>query len=397
MTDTRWDLLIVGAGISGLTLAHYARSAGWRTLVLEAENRPGGCVHSHRPEGTDFWLELGAHTAFNSYRNLLGVIEAEGLAPQITPKANVNFRFYADGQVQSLFSQIGFGELFRSLPRLLSEKKAGQTVRAYYSRVLGEKNYQRLFGHAFNAVICQEAADFPADILFGQRQKRKDVTRRFTFPAGMQTLTDTLAGGREVRLGCTARQVLEAEGGFEVLAGEGERLRTRRLALATAADAASALLGEADPNLAAHLSAISTVTVESLGVAVEKKALQLPLMAGLIGGGQPFYSMVARDAVGHDRFRGFTFHFRPGALPPDRQLALGARVLGVPDSALHDPTYKQTRLPALRVGHARWLEKLDAMLAGLPLAVTGNYFTGVSMEDCTSRSRQEFERLASLA
>ena len=44
MTDR--DLLIIGAGISGLSMAHYAAAAGLNVLVLEQEDRVGGCLHS---------------------------------------------------------------------------------------------------------------------------------------------------------------------------------------------------------------------------------------------------------------------------------------------------------------------------------------------------------------
>ena len=51
------------------------------------------------------------------------------------------------------------------------------------------------------------------------------------------------------------------------------------------------------------------------------------------------------------------------------------------------------RLPALRVGHGDWVNVVDRALAGNRLALTGNYFAGVAIEDCVTRSRREFERL----
>ena len=45
-----YDLLIIGAGISGLSMAHYAAGAGWNALVLERERQPGGCLCSHRSQ-----------------------------------------------------------------------------------------------------------------------------------------------------------------------------------------------------------------------------------------------------------------------------------------------------------------------------------------------------------
>ncbi|MBR1869606.1 MAG: FAD-dependent oxidoreductase, partial [Bacteroidales bacterium] len=35
-------VIVIGAGISGLTAAVYARRAGWNTLVLEKCANPGG-------------------------------------------------------------------------------------------------------------------------------------------------------------------------------------------------------------------------------------------------------------------------------------------------------------------------------------------------------------------
>jgi protoporphyrinogen oxidase len=53
-------------------------------------------------------------------------------------------------------------------------------------------------------------------------------------------------------------------------------------------------------------------------------------------------------------------------------------------------------LPSPRVSHAALIESLNATLAGMPLFLVGNYFEGVSIEDCTIRAVQEFDRLTSL-
>jgi protoporphyrinogen/coproporphyrinogen III oxidase len=47
----------------------------------------------------------------------------------------------------------------------------------------------------------------------------------------------------------------------------------------------------------------------------------------------------------------------------------------------------------LRAGHSELVERIDALLAGGRLAITGNWFLGVSIEDCLTRSRRELERL----
>ncbi|MEV7970415.1 NAD(P)/FAD-dependent oxidoreductase [Sphaerisporangium sp. NPDC088356] len=50
------DVVVIGAGISGLTAAQRLRDAGLGVAVLEARNRVGGRIRTHRPS----LLELGA-------------------------------------------------------------------------------------------------------------------------------------------------------------------------------------------------------------------------------------------------------------------------------------------------------------------------------------------------
>ena len=59
-----YDVIVIGAGISGMSFAHYATKANLNVLILEKSPRSGGTFHSSKmeKEGADFWIELGAHT-----------------------------------------------------------------------------------------------------------------------------------------------------------------------------------------------------------------------------------------------------------------------------------------------------------------------------------------------
>ncbi|HEU0265867.1 MAG TPA: FAD-dependent oxidoreductase, partial [Geobacterales bacterium] len=153
----RAELVVIGAGISGLSFAHMASQRGITTLVLEKSDRAGGCFHSHRFLGpsAEFWLELGAHTCYNSYGSFIGVLEELHLTSALLPRQKVSFKMLIDGKLCSIPSQLNFFELACSLPRLLTQNKAASSVVDYYAPIVGRRNYERLFSPAFNAVLSQ--------------------------------------------------------------------------------------------------------------------------------------------------------------------------------------------------------------------------------------------------
>ena len=393
-SEHHYDLLVVGAGISGLSMAHNATAAGLNVLILEQECRAGGCLHSHRfsdePDG--FWLELGAHSVFNSYGNLLAMLEAAQALDRLRPRAKVGFRLIVDGVVRSIPSQLHFSELLLAPFRLLGWKKTGRSVADYFGRIVGPRNYAAVFEPAFNAVICQPASEFPAECLFNPRPRRKDFPRSFTLAGGLQTIAETLANDLPVQYGQTVRAVQQVSDGFRIDTADGV-YHANALCLATPVAEAARLLQPDFPELSAALAQIQTAWVESVGVAVPKAQVKVPPVAGLIGRNAAFYSVVSRDTVPDPAWRGFTFHFRPGALDAASKRDCIAQTLGVPNTALTQVVTKTNQLPALRVGQGDWVGAVDRALAGTRLALTGNYFTGVAIEDCVSRSRVEWERL----
>lgn len=396
-----YDIIIVGAGISGLSLAHCCAGAGMKTLVIEKSGRIGGCFHSHAFAGdaAGFWLELGAHTCYNSYGNLIAILEDCRLLDRLLPREKVPFRMLVEGEIRSIPSQLSFPELFASAWRLFTLEKRGESVASYYSRIVGRKNYERVFAPAFNAVISQPAGDFPADMLFKRRPRRKDVMKSFTLAGGLQTITDTIAARPGVEL-LTGRSVgaLSFEGGaYRLSTDDGASFEARSLALATPPPDAAAILRDIQPELSALLGRIRVETIETVGVALRKEELSLPPLAGIIAVDDVFYSAVSRDTVPHGTHRGFSFHFRAGVAGPEEKLRRIAEVLGVKREALRQVIERESRLPAPVVGHEELTAGIDRIIAGKPLLLTGNYFGGLAVEDCVARSRSEFTRLKSLS
>ena len=166
------------------------------------------------------------------------------------------------------------------------------------------------------------------------------------------------------------------------------------LAIATPPGAAARLLGDAAPELAAQIARVGEVEVTSLGLAVPAPGVEhVPASTFLIPLDDVFYSVVTRDVVPDPVWRGFTFHFKPG-LSADDRLRRACEVLGV-TAADAGPAVEGTAiLPAPALGHRDIVREVDRLLAGGRLAITGNWFGGLSIEDCVQRSRDEWARIA---
>src|SRR6266446_3572985 len=71
------EVVIIGAGVAGLTAARELSTAGARVLVLEARDRLGGRVMTHHAaEGP---VELGAEFVHGAFPEILGVVQEAGL------------------------------------------------------------------------------------------------------------------------------------------------------------------------------------------------------------------------------------------------------------------------------------------------------------------------------
>src|SRR5687768_4269512 len=62
--------VVIGAGLAGLAAAYKLKMAGWDVTVLEARDRIGGRVFTHKFAGTDLICELGAEWVGESHERI---------------------------------------------------------------------------------------------------------------------------------------------------------------------------------------------------------------------------------------------------------------------------------------------------------------------------------------
>lgn len=394
------DVVVIGGGLSGLGFAFHAARAGRAAHVVEQDGRAGGCIDT-RTTADGFWIELGAHTCYSSYGAFIELLEALDLLGELQPRGKAVLRF-VDGDailpgknLGALLRQMSLWELARSLPRMLGASTDGQTVQSHYSRIVGAGNYERVLGPMLSAVPSQRADGFPADMLFKTRPRRKDVLPSFTLKGGLGTFAERVR--RQPRLtiatGRAATAVARDGAGFAVTLSDGERLTAELVAIATPPRAAARLLASIAPDPARRIGELGEATVDSVGVVVRaERVAGVPYATFLIPRGDIFHSVVTRDVVPDPSWRGFVFHFQPGH-DEDTRLARITRLLGVERGDLAERVDRRTVLPSPALGHRDVVAALDAALASERIAVVGNWFAGLAIEDCAQRARAEWQRV----
>jgi UDP-galactopyranose mutase len=399
------DLIVVGGGISGLALAWKAARSGTRTLVLEREDRVGGCLRSERlPDG--FWFEMGAHTTYNSYGAFLDVVAGTGLTGNVAERGPARGRFgllrggeYRWLSPPKVLLELGWLEAAVHVPFGILRGKQGETVSSYYSRLIGRRNFERVLSPLFAAVPSQIADGFPAEgpgSLFKKRPRRQEFPRSFGIRGGLQGVCEAVAAtpGVEVERGVAVKRVARAGRGFAVTTADGRTLGAPLAAVAVPPEQASEMLREGFPELAETIARVKMVDVESIGAVLPRARCWMPECAFLVAAGDAFYSIVTRDTFPDPERRAFAFHFRPGVARSEK-LKRVAEVLRVGHEELGASLAEDARkLPAPALGHADVVRELDRRLAGGKLALTGNYFAGLAIEECVLRSNSEWARIS---
>lgn len=378
------DLVIVGGGISGLALAHFARrEAGIEDLVvLEAESRPGGKVQTEWIDG--YCCEWGPQGFLDNVQDTLDLADQLGLGPDLVRASDASSdRFIArGGRLRRVplsppaFLTSGVltlpGRLRVLLEPFQARGPAEESVFDFAARRIGAEAASVLVDAMVTGVYAGDPhrlslpATFPrmremesvhGSLVKAMLAKARDRRRAraqgreappaagpagpggtlTTFRLGMQQLTDTLAaslGGR-VRTSASVERIETSELGFVVHSGASERIEARSVALAVPpAPAARLLRGLLAEHAIAALEAIPAVKV---AVVMTGYGTARPFATATRGFGFLVPAVERRRVLG-TIFCDATF---PGQAPPGRTLLRtllgGARdgeVLDLTDSDL---------------------------------------------------------------
>jgi oxygen-dependent protoporphyrinogen oxidase len=442
------SVIVIGAGISGLTAAYLLHSSGHEVAVFDQDDMPGGRMRSERFGG--FLMECGANSLAGpatAGENLIAALDLGGEKVMRSSAARSRY-LVRDGRARALpvgacrFILSSFFT-FAGRLRLLMEpfaavRRDDETVAAFTRRRLGQEMLDYVVDplvaglHAGDPQQLSVSAVFPqlkrleyryGSIILGaigSRLRRGGEPAAyspgkrmlFSFRQGLGMLPRAIAkqlGGR-VFLGHRVESLRRGAGGcFRVLVRRGAATRwitADSVVVALPAYAAASVLGGLDGPTAETLAGISHPPLAVVFLGYRASTIAHPLD----GLGMLMPAVEKRDVLGIL----FSSTLFAGRAPPGHA-ALTAFVGGArqPQLALLEagelqelahgevrrllgahaaPVLARTRLwrrglPQPGLDHARRIAEVAALEGEHPgLFFTGNYFSGVSTVACIQQA-----------
>ncbi|MBZ5536429.1 MAG: protoporphyrinogen oxidase [Acidobacteriia bacterium] len=317
-------IIVLGAGISGLTCAYRLHQAGIDVEVLDREAAPGGVMQTRAVDG---FLTEGGPNSFQSGEEVLSLIHDVGLDGELLEAdAQMPRYIYFRGQLHR--APMGPGALiFTKLLsagaklKLVREPWAPsnpdgheESIREFVTRRLGGELHDVMLAPLVSGIYAGDTAKLSMQSVFpllveletkyggllkgfmrhmkAERKKREAEGRAKTrrtlcsFKNGLKTFPVKIAGqlGGRVHLNCEVRAVRANPGGGFTLEvqenGAMQEYRSDRLVLATPVFETAEHL----KNLAVSLSAHpwpKTLSVEFTQAATDLASIELPPLAGV--------------------------------------------------------------------------------------------------------------------
>lgn len=443
------DVCIVGAGITGLTLAYQLERSGLQVSVLEKAKKPGGVMQTETGDG--FLFDQGPNGTFFKSRAVEQLIDDLGLQTRVQfTKENAAKRYLVkDGMLQQLSNRpmaLFASNLlsWRGKLRLCAEPfirpkrdDSRESVADFARRRFGQEALERLIDPLIAGIYAgnPEKLDFHftlsrlaaleqkygsiARALLAMKQARRKKSaaelaksKMFSFDGGMHVLADSLARqlGDDLVLNAEVQSIEQCQDSVEVTyhdALEGRRvLNARRLILATPADASATLLAPIHTSIADALMRINYSPVAVVFHGYEKKQIEHPLdgfgflvpaiekrkILGSIWSSTKFLNRAPQGHVALTTFIGG--ERQPELLENDEDT-----LFNIVENELRDligvsgqPTSRKIRImpkaiPQFGLQHKAVLETITAFEADhRQIRIAGNFLQGVGVADCIANA-----------
>ncbi|MBX7224383.1 MAG: FAD-dependent oxidoreductase [Blastocatellia bacterium] len=228
-TGTEADVLVLGAGMAGITAARTLQQAGKRVIVLEGRNRIGGRVNTDR-RMKNLSLDLGASWIQGTENNPLTAIAAANNIKTIATDPDSMDAFFSDGKPftdrdWNRLERIS-NQMSRRIATAQEEYPEDTTLQRAVDKILADLEIspadKLLANFALSAEIENEyAADASRLSLYFWDQDGGFGGDDVIFPKGYGQIADFLAQGLDIRLEQIVNRVEYGSSGVKVVTDQG--------------------------------------------------------------------------------------------------------------------------------------------------------------------------------
>lgn len=445
MSIRETDVLVIGGGISGLTVARLLANAGIRVELWERESRTGGKIKTETYEG--YRLEQSASMVMNFRADVNRFMTECGLDEYKVPLAPTTKRhLIIDDQLCQIPMKLlpmmtspiwsWQGKLRMALePFIKKGSDENESAADFIRRRLGSEFLEKAMEPYIAGPLASDAEQANAvsilprltaleqrygSLMLGMVAHKLSGRRTampvesFSFVNGMSTLTDRLAQNNNldnnmgskitIRHRCEAQQLIRTKQGWRIHGRTDSaeyELQARQIIMSTPADAAAVLTHDVDAELSSLLNTIEYAPVSVVHTGFDRDVISHPLEGNgfltpgngkLVVNGCLWMSNLFSDRAPDGKV--LMSHYLGGARKPEAASWDEERcvdtimqdlkpLLGIrqPPEMVSIHRHKQA-LPLYHGAYKAHLNAISKRLEGLPgLNLSANYIGGISVRD----------------
>lgn len=437
-------VVVIGAGISGLTPAYFLAKEGFEVIVLEKKREVGGSIETIREKG--FLFDRGPNSGLETTPVLSKIVEELRLGDDLVYANKEGSKRYIlrDNMLHPLpMNPAAFikTKLFsgKAKVRLFAEPFIGRSKDGYYQSIsdfVKRRLGQEFLDYAINPFVAGVYAGNPEELsvkssfpklyeleekygglIVGtvksikerrqRAEKSKQSARMFSFKEGMQKLPAALAAwlGERVHTFCDVTSIEKTGDGYRIKynnAGHPKEIDCDILISTVPAYIAAELFRTWDEKLTEHLGAVYYPPVLALMLGYNKESIRQALdgFGFLVPAkerrsflGAIWSSVIFPDRADDDK-AAFTL-FVGGARDPevgniDKEILIKKvraefeKIMGITEEPVYTGyKYWAKAIPQYNLGyieHERYFDDFENKNPGL--FFSGNYRGGISIGDC---------------
>jgi Protoporphyrinogen oxidase len=410
-------IIVIGAGIAGLTAAYQLKKAGQDVLVLDMNNYVGGRMANVAWEG--FLVDIGAKFVTTADKSLTNMVQEVGLSDQlIKSDEGLTITIYRDGKLHSAnflsipsylgWSGVSFKARIAMLKLLPYFLRLGKLENVYHLERAAGPDIDETFEQFFKEKISEEMFEYWAIPMFETMcaYKGGDVSRKaflalmssylnadsVTFRDGIGMLPKALAGKVDVELTAEVKKIVTMQDGSGVNVtysdqGKMKTVRAERVVVAVQGDRVLSLFDAPRPAWQEFFSKVAYST-GAMHYHIAETDYQPPVRATFV----PRVTKLPINCITFEKFSDgrwlmltdpnvYTFNMRqdPDTLAAQAQEVMSSIFPALKGTFRAHRIFKwQEKLPTFRPGYLDALKHFWEDSQENPIYFCGDYFAGPS-------------------